>query len=154
MYTKVSACLQVILDGQETLFRIITTPLPFPYHWILNAMLIVFVYAVPFLYESYRGASYFGTFVLVLSYFGCQRIAEQCENPLEWDACDLDVEALTMWVHDETRDISKFTHSQGSGYIPFEIRPPAEQPPAAAGGPAPAPAIAAPARAEMAEGAV
>jgi hypothetical protein len=42
MYTKVSQCLQIILDGQETLFRIITTPLPFPYHWILNAMLIVF----------------------------------------------------------------------------------------------------------------
>lgn len=42
MYTKVSQCLQLILDGQETLFRIITTPLPFPYHWILNAMLIIF----------------------------------------------------------------------------------------------------------------
>ncbi len=42
MYTKISQCLQVILDGQETLYRIITTPLPFPYHWILNAMLIVF----------------------------------------------------------------------------------------------------------------
>lgn len=87
------------------------------------------MYSVPFLYESYRGASYFGTAVLVLSYFGCQRIAEQCENPLEWDACDLDVEALTMWIHDETRDISKFTHSQACGFIPMEIRPPSEHPP-------------------------
>ena len=57
-----------------------------------------------------------------MAYFGCQRIAEQCENPLEWDACDLDVEALAMWIHDETRDISAFTHSQGRSFIPAAIR--------------------------------
>lgn len=34
-----------------------------------------------------------------------------------------------MWIHDETLDISKFTHSQGMGFIPPEILPPPEQPP-------------------------
>lgn len=121
-YSKVSQCLQVCLDAQETLYRIVTTPVPYPYSWILNVMLVVFIYSVPFLYDSYRGGSYFGTTILVLAYFGCQRIAEQCENPLEWDACDLDVEVLTMWIHDETRDISNFTHSQNMGFIPSNIR--------------------------------
>jgi len=137
-YSKVSQCLQVCLDAQETLYRIVTTPVPYPYSWILNVMLVVFIYSVPFLYDSQRGGSYFGTIILVLAYFGCQRIAEQCENPLEWDACDLDVEVLTMWIHDETRDISNFTHSQNKGFIPSNIRHvPAEPVPAPAPGLAP-----------------
>lgn len=42
------------------------------------------------------------------------------------DACDIDVESIAMWIHDETRDVSRFTHSQGSTFIPIEIRPPVE----------------------------
>ncbi len=121
-YSKVSQCLQLSLDAQETLYRIVTTPVPYPYSWVLNVMLVVFIYSVPFLYESQRGGSYFGTIILVVAYFGCQRIAQQCENPLEWDACDLDIELLTMYNHDETRDISNFTHSLNKGFIPSSIR--------------------------------
>lgn len=129
-YSKISMCLQLSLDSQETLYRIVTTPVPYPYTWILNAMLVVFIYSVPFLYESKRGGSYFGMIILVVAYFGCQRIAQQCENPLEWDACDLDVELLTMSNHDDTRDISNFTHSLNKGFIPSNIRRTAPEPPA------------------------
>ena len=70
LYTKVSQCLQICLDSQETLYRIITTPMPFPYTWILNAMLMIFVFSVPFLYDCYRGGSYFGTVILIIGYYG------------------------------------------------------------------------------------
>jgi predicted membrane chloride channel (bestrophin family) len=69
LYFRVSHCLEVCLDAQETLYRIITTPLPFPYVWILEVVLFLFVFSVPFLYDSDAGR-YFGTVILVVGYYG------------------------------------------------------------------------------------
>lgn len=94
-----------VLNAFKSCLKIIDTPVPFVYTHMLNTLIFVFVYATPFIYLSSfaHGAGWAALILLVLSYYGINKVSVMLQDPFGWDFdVDHDLEKYGIKVHEET----------------------------------------------------
>jgi hypothetical protein len=79
----------------EHLVRIVTCPTPFVYRHLVALLVFLFVFTFPFAYVQTLGVVIVpATCIVCLGYYGVSELAQELENPLGFDANDVDLRGL------------------------------------------------------------
>lgn len=104
--------------------KLADTPFPFPYAQLVMGMLIMFLVAIPFLFDTFIKATILSlllNFITLMSYFSLNELAKDMEDPFMFDPNDLplvrhhyDFNERLLAVATTRRPPSKFDLSSGT----------------------------------------
>jgi hypothetical protein len=79
-------------QGWEALIRIVTSPTPFLYRHLLSVLVFLFVFTFPFAFVSVLGwITVPASMMICIALYGLLTLAQELENPLGFDANDIDL---------------------------------------------------------------
>merc|ERR1719473_2468397 len=89
-----------VLARFQTLNRIIRTPTPYPYRFILDIIIYFYILVSPFIFKL-NTLVYATPLLLCFSFLGVKKVCSLLEDPFGWTFFDIPFEGMTLDLHNQ-----------------------------------------------------